>query len=159
MISKVISGGQTGADRGGLDAAIQLGIDHGGACPKGRRSEDGKIPQKYQLIETKSAHYLVRTEKNVRDSHKTIVFTFGSPSGGSKETITYAKKHQKDWIHIDLKRQETEIIDEICGWLEKDLDVVVNVAGSRESKSPGIRKKVKKTLLQVFERINKQKNA
>lgn len=47
MITKIISGGQTGADRGGLDVAIRHGIPHGGWCPKGRKAEDGVIPDKY----------------------------------------------------------------------------------------------------------------
>ncbi|HLZ07124.1 MAG TPA: putative molybdenum carrier protein, partial [Chloroflexota bacterium] len=57
-VEKVISGGQTGADRGGLEAAIELGIPHGGFCPKGRKSEDGPIPEKYQLEETPSPSYV-----------------------------------------------------------------------------------------------------
>lgn len=63
MIERVISGGQTGADRGGLDAAIDLGLPHGGFCPKGRRAEDGVIPGRYQLEETESADYTERTRK------------------------------------------------------------------------------------------------
>ena len=47
VITKIVSGGQSGADQGGLDAAIELGIPHGGWCPKGRKSEDGVIPDKY----------------------------------------------------------------------------------------------------------------
>ena len=36
MIKKIISGGQTGADRAALDVAIKLGIPHVGWVPKGR---------------------------------------------------------------------------------------------------------------------------
>ena len=49
MIEKIISGGQTGADRAALDVAIKLGIPHGGWIPKGRKTEDGTLPQKYKL--------------------------------------------------------------------------------------------------------------
>ena len=48
---KIISGGQTGADRAGLDAAIAMGFDYGGAVPKGRRAEDGHISYKYSNLE------------------------------------------------------------------------------------------------------------
>src|SRR5208283_1924431 len=65
-VERVISGGQTGADRGGLDAAIDLGLSHGGFCPKGRRAEDGTIPKRYKLEETASADYADRTRKNVK---------------------------------------------------------------------------------------------
>ena len=69
---KIISGGQTGADRAALDFAIQNGIPHGGWCPKGRNVEDGPIDAKYQLQETPSSDYPQRTEWNVRDSDGTI---------------------------------------------------------------------------------------
>jgi hypothetical protein len=68
MITKLLSGAQTGADRAALDWAIFHDIPHGGWCPKGRKVEDGKIPPQYQLAETPSASYLQRTERNVRDS-------------------------------------------------------------------------------------------
>ena len=70
FVSKIISGGQTGADRGGLDAAIELEIPYGGWCPKGRLSEDGVIPNKYKLNEMPSKDYLKRTEQNVIDAEE-----------------------------------------------------------------------------------------
>ena len=75
---KIISGGQTGADRAALEFAIKQGIPHGGWCPKGRRSEDGQIDAKYQLQETPSSNYLQRTEWNVRDSDGTVIFSIAS---------------------------------------------------------------------------------
>jgi hypothetical protein len=33
---RIVSGGQTGADRAGLDWAISRAIPHGGWCPRGR---------------------------------------------------------------------------------------------------------------------------
>lgn len=74
MITKIISGGQTGADRGGLDAAIHCGIPHGGWCPKGRIAEDGVIPADYYLNEMASPEYLPRTKANVVDSDATVIF-------------------------------------------------------------------------------------
>ncbi|MCH7226767.1 YpsA SLOG family protein [Haloferula sp. A504] len=68
MIERIVSGGQTGADRAGLDAAIAAGLPHGGWCPRGRKAEDGPLPKRYLLTETKSASYLTRTEWNARDS-------------------------------------------------------------------------------------------
>jgi len=62
MIEKIISGGQTGADRAGLDIAIRHGFSHSGWCPKGQKAEDGPIGGQYRLIETPSANYLQRTE-------------------------------------------------------------------------------------------------
>ena len=65
MLKRLISGGQTGVDRGALDAALARGFPCGGACPRGRRSEDGAIPDRYPVIELASSNYLVRTRRNV----------------------------------------------------------------------------------------------
>ena len=70
---RVLSGGQTGVDRAALDAAIDLGLPVGGWCPKGRLAEDGVIPARYPLIETRSPLYAERTEWNVRDTDATLV--------------------------------------------------------------------------------------
>jgi hypothetical protein len=87
MITKLLSGAQTGADRAALDWAIFHDIPHGGWCPKGRKAEDGVIPPQYQLTETPSASYLQRTEWNVRDSDGTVIFTMAAKlGGGSKRT-------------------------------------------------------------------------
>jgi hypothetical protein len=57
LLDKIVSGGQTGADRAALDWAIENGIPHGGWCPKGRLAEDGPIPARYNLTETPSSNY------------------------------------------------------------------------------------------------------
>jgi hypothetical protein len=75
---KIISGGQTGADRGALDAAIARGVSHGGWCPKGRRAEDGVISERYRLIETASHAYEHRTVANIENSDATLIITFCS---------------------------------------------------------------------------------
>jgi len=75
VIAKIISGGQTGADRAALDFAIERGMPLGGWCPAGLKSEDGPIDRRYQLKETPSIGYVQRTEWNVRDSDGTVVFS------------------------------------------------------------------------------------
>jgi hypothetical protein len=84
---KIISGGQTGVDRAALDAALALNIPCGGWCPKGRKAEDGPIPERYPLQETSSADYRVRTEKNVTDSDGTLILTRGPVTGGTAYTV------------------------------------------------------------------------
>ena len=83
MIKKVITGGQTGADQGALDAAIKLDIPHGGWIPKGRLTEDSPLPDKYQLKEMPTKSYFKRTEQNVVDSEGTLIISRGPLSGGS----------------------------------------------------------------------------
>jgi predicted Rossmann-fold nucleotide-binding protein len=86
-LERVISGGQTGVDRGALDAAMLAGIPVGGACPKGRKAEDGLIPDRYPLTELASENYRVRTEKNVKDADATLILTVGAISGGIRRGV------------------------------------------------------------------------
>src|SRR4051794_33669346 len=73
----IISGGQTGVDRAALDAAMQLRIACGGWCPLGRLAEDGRIPERYPLVETPSDDVAQRTEWNVRDCGAVLVLFRG----------------------------------------------------------------------------------
>src|SRR5437870_5407187 len=83
-IAKIVSGGQTGADRAAFDWAIANNIPHGGWCPRGRLAEDGIIPDFYRMQETVSTEYVVRTERNVTESDGTVIFTIGKAlTGGS----------------------------------------------------------------------------
>ena len=140
MITKLISGGQTGADIAALDVALRHGFSHGGWCPKGRRSLDGPLPLRYQLTETPSAEYLQRTEWNVRDTDGTVVFTFAAvATGGSLKTIKFTKKHGKPCLHIS--RSGGNYVDPallLQRFVEDNNVQMLNVAGSRESKEPGI---------------------
>ncbi len=69
---KIVSGGQTGVDRAALETALALGIPCGGWCPKGRKAEDGAIPEHYPVTETESATYEERTRLNVCESDATM---------------------------------------------------------------------------------------
>ena len=92
LVEKIVSGGQTGVDRAALDVALKVGIPCGGWCPKGRKAEDGAIPDRYPLTETSSASYPVRTEKNVNDSDGTLILKVGPVTGGTARTVKAAKK-------------------------------------------------------------------
>ena len=144
MLERIVSGGQTGADRAALDVAIEVGIPHGGWCPRGRRAEDGAIDKRYQLCETDSADYRVRTEKNVLDSDATVVITRGAPTGGSALTLRLARRHKKRLLHIDLDGGfEAAVLALAAVFAEV---AVVNIAGPRESTTPGIGTDVKRLL-------------
>jgi hypothetical protein len=133
---KIVSGGQTGVDRAALDAAMALGVDHGGWCPRGRLAEDGRIPDRYRLQETDSPDYPVRTEQNVCDSDATLLLYRGWLSGGTELTLRLAREHQRPCLTIDLdwKPDPARVGD----WLRAHGVAVLNVAGPRESQSPGI---------------------
>ena len=84
MIQKIISGGQTGADMVGIDAAIDCYVPYGGWLPKGRKTEDGPLPDTYADFQVMTrGGYPKRTEQNVIDSDGTVIFTYGKLSGGS----------------------------------------------------------------------------
>ncbi|OEU67966.1 MAG: hypothetical protein BA863_12530 [Desulfovibrio sp. S3730MH75] len=132
----IISGGQTGVDRGALDAAIHLGIAHGGWCPSGRKAEDGKIPAKYNLKEMTASQYWKRTEQNVLDSDGTLVFPGKVKSKGTALTIRLAKKHDKPVAVIPIDSPATA--STMLAWLKTSQIKVLNIAGPRESGSKGI---------------------
>jgi hypothetical protein len=136
MVEKIISGGQTGVDRAALDVALELGMACGGWCPKGRRAEDGPIAERYPLKETASRAYPQRTRCNVLDSDGTMVLTRGCPSGGTALTIRIAEKNGKPHLVIDLNRPRDP--SRVQAWCRTHQIRVLNVAGARESESPGI---------------------
>ncbi len=136
MIERVISGGQTGVDRAALDVAMKLGVPCGGWCPRGRRAEDGPLKEIYPLQETLSSNYTQRTQWNVRDSDGTVVLYKSSLSGGSALTVELAKEHNKPCLVIDLCENPSPEI--LLDWLKRHEIRTLNVAGTRESGSPGI---------------------
>jgi len=139
-IKKIISGGQTGADRAGLDVAIGLGLDYGGSIPAGRRTEDGALSRKYnKMKELKSRHYQARTEKNVLDADATLIFTFNKIGSGAALTKKIADQNYKSCLHINLsKQQDDEARRIVSEWLDAVRPHTLNIAGSRESFAEGI---------------------
>jgi hypothetical protein len=133
---KIISGGQTGVDRGALDAAIELGALHGGWCPRGRTAEDGRIPDRYRLRESDSPDYPVRTEQNVLDSDATLILYRGRIAGGTELTLYLARQHDRPHLLVDLDAAAAPA--EVRRWLDEHAVETLNVAGPRESQSPGI---------------------
>lgn len=146
---RVISGGQTGVDRAALDAAIRLNIPHGGWCPLGRLAEDGQIPDHYQLQETHSTDYAVRTEWNVRDSDATLILTKGELSGGTRLTAVFALRYSKPLRVVNLADNPSP--KTVVDWLLAHKVRTLNVAGPRESTCPGIYQAAKAYLCDLFQ--------
>lgn len=145
---KVVSGGQTGVDRAALDVARKLGIPCGGWCPQGRKAEDGTLASCYPLTETSSADYSQRTEWNVRDSDGTLVLTRGKPTEGTAFTIDTAKRLEKPCLVLELTDDPNP--SAVWAWAREHDVKVLNVAGPRESKCPGIYKEAFGFLLNVL---------
>ncbi len=145
---KIYSGGQTGVDRAALDAAISLNIEHGGWCPKGRVAEDGTIDSSYLLTETDSSDYSVRTRFNVRDSDATLIIYTGILEGGTKYTYEYANTIEKTVLLFNINTNPDLKI--ILDWISENNITELNIAGPRESKSPGIYLKAKNIIYELI---------
>ena len=137
MIKKLISGGQTGADRAALDVAIRLGIPYGGWIPKGRKTEDGRLPDEYELQEMPTTGYPERTERNVVDSDGTVIISHGRISGGSLLTFAMAERHNRPCLHIDLnKTAPFTAAQDINNWIQDNDIEILNIAGPRAGEDP-----------------------
>jgi hypothetical protein len=135
-LRKIVSGGQTGVDRGALDAAMATGTDAGGWCPRGRLAEDGVIPRRYPVNELDSEAYADRTERNVIDSDGTLVLNLGELADGTLHTVELAKSHEKPVIVLQMEQNPDPAA--VVSWLTANRIGVLNVAGPRESKRPGV---------------------
>ena len=153
---KIVSGGQTGVDRAALVAAMTFSIPSGGWVPKGRLAEDGVVPEDfYGLKECQDGSYRERTRLNVRDSDATLILADALPlTGGTAYTARYAERTWKPCKVVRLG--DDAAIAQIRDWMlsledtvrpgQSDM-VVLNVAGPRESGSPGIFARAKQALI------------
>ena len=148
MFARVVSGGQTGVDRAALDVAVEKRLPRGGWCTKGRKAEDGTLDLRYPLIETPLEDYWQRTEWNVRDSDGTLVLTRGTPTEGTAFTIELAKKLGRPCLVLDLAEELSA--SAVKAWAAEHNVRVLNVAGPRESKCPGIYAQTAQFLRTVF---------
>lgn len=146
--SKIISGGQTGVDRAALDVAIELAIDHGGWCPRGRSAEDGPIDARYQLTEMTVSSYPARTRQNVTDSDATLIL-YRPPMGtGTSLTLRVCRSVGRPHLVVHLESIDR---DEIQSWLDRVRPRILNVAGPRESQNQGVYDQARRLLISLFE--------
>lgn len=139
MLKRIVSGGQTGVDRGALDAALAHGLPCGGWCPRGRRAEDGPIPARYPVRELATGRYIARTRRNVADSDGTLILARGVPTGGTRATAAEARRLGRPCLVVDLDRTARgEAIEAAREWVAECRIEVLNVAGPRGSSDPAI---------------------
>lgn len=134
----LVSGGQTGVDRGALDAALALGLPASGWCPPGRLAEDGPIPDRYPLREMASGGYAERTRQNVVDSDATLILYRDRLEGGTAKTVIHCAQVGKmvKLIDSDLATPVSAAIA-IRAFIVGARILRLNVAGPRASKEPG----------------------
>jgi hypothetical protein len=151
---RIVSGGQTGVDRAALEWALANRIPHGGWCPKGRRAEDGIIPRQFQLEETGSPSYSVRTRRNVRDSDGTVIFsTTAGLKGGSARTAEFARKLGKPLLHLVASSGVICAGSRLKTFLKQHHIQVLNVAGPRASEEPSTAKFVQAVLSRTLKAL------
>src|SRR3990172_13366003 len=149
MFKKIISGGQTGVDRAALDVALELGIRCGGCCPNGRKAEDGAIPAHYPLQELPSGGYRQRTKRNVIESDGTLILFQNQLTGGSAFTADLARKQAKPCYTVNLSAPADP--REVTEWIRLNNIRVLNIAGPREGRAPGIHTAAAAYLRAVFQ--------
>lgn len=139
-VRKIISGGQTGADRAALDFARRSGIPIGGWVPAGRLAEDGVVPPDFvELRETEGPDPAERTAANVRDSDATLIVSHGPLMGGSALTLELAREMGKPVLHLDLDRiSYHDAVASLARWLDSHEVRCLNVAGPRASEDARI---------------------
>jgi Circularly permutated YpsA SLOG family len=158
-LTKIVSGGQTGVDRGTLDAALVAGFACGGWCPANRVAEDGEIPERYPLTPLPpdlaagtSQHsarpnegnarqvaeqYRARTLKNVQDSDGTVILYSGTLSGGTLLTQKFCAREKKPVLALDAQAMtKLRAADAIAQFVEEHGICVLNVSGPRLSGWP-----------------------
>lgn len=134
---KIISGGQTGVDRGALEAALAAGTRCGGWCPEGRLAEDGRIPDRYPVQELPGGGYRQRTERNVQASDATVIIYFGFLAGGTEQTLEICLKERKPYLLLDgLEVDPERAAHRIEAFVRDVGGDILNVAGPRASGEP-----------------------
>ena len=154
MLSKIISGGQTGVDIAALEAAKDLGIETGGTMPKGFRTLTGNRPEyaeMYGVVEYFSPAYSPRTKKNVQDSDGTLLLSFVHDSPGQVCTLGHAESCGKLQYQVDLGSPPDA--SEVAKWIFHNKIKTLNVAGNSESTWPGVGEIAKAYLLDVFRAV------
>lgn len=128
MIKKIVSGGQTGVDRMGLEVAKKLNIPTGGFAPLGWRTENGAdlTLEEFGLVQCASSNYDLRTDLNIRNSDGTVVFG-NTTSPGTRFTIRMCNANNKRVV-------VNPTVQILKDWIKRNNIEVLNVAGNRASK-------------------------
>ena len=151
---KIVSGAQTGVDRGALDAALDCGADCGGWCPEGRLAEDGVVPDRYPVRELPGAGYVERTLENVIDSDGTLIVYEKRYDGGTELTGEFCAEHDRPLLCLDLAlTTPAEAGRQVVEFIAGHGIAVLNVAGPRASKWPQGREQARQVIAAALDAV------
>lgn len=151
MIRKILSSGQTGVELAALDIAIKLGISLGGWTPRGRRNEEGRLPDHYTLEETRSLGRQEALEKNVAESDGTLVISRGVSTKMTTKAVQMALKQERQFLHIDLSQYALfEAASLASAWLFQHQIKIVYITGLLNSEDSLIYQHTRKLLETAF---------
>jgi hypothetical protein len=147
-------------DRGALDAALASGVDCGGWCPAGRLAEDGRIPERYPIVELPNASYSERTLRNVVDSDGTLIIANGVLTAGTRETLDRCIEMQKRYLVVDCQvTPAAQAAELVLKFVARNEIRVLNVAGPRASQWPEARAIAHQIVSAVLRRLSGHKHA
>jgi hypothetical protein len=134
-LKRIVSGGQTGVDRGALDAALAVGFECGGWVPGDRMAEDGVIADRYPLMVLPDGNYRQRTRLNVVDSDGTVIIYNELLEGGTRLTRNLCALLNRPYILIDAREipDPNRAATAVLKFIERSKIHTLNVAGPRES--------------------------
>jgi hypothetical protein len=150
MLKKIISGGLPGVELAALDAAIKLDIPHEGWTYKGRKTEDGVLPEQYNVKGIDNPSYFERLGKNIADSEGTVILTYGQLLMGLKAVRELSKNYKKPCLHVDLKECTlSHAISSIRKWMDNYEIEEIFFTGSKPIAAPNVHEEV----IQIIEGI------
>ena len=153
-LERIISGGQTGVDRGALDAALDADFACGGSCPEDRAAEDGTIPLRYPVTPLPGAGYPERTLRNVLDSDGTAIIAPGALTGGTLLTKSLCEREQRPNLVVDATTMaEADAAAVIECFVREKRIRVLNVAGPRQSLWPAGHAFVHQAIRRLLEQV------
>lgn len=146
-LERIVSGGQTGVDRGALDAALAMDFPAGGWCPADRSAEDGTISARYPVVPLEEGGYRARTRQNVIDSDGTVILAPGDLTGGTDQTRAFCHQRGKPLLVIDTGQvTESDAALQIARFAEQHSIRTLNVAGPRASGWPRAHEYAERTI-------------
>jgi hypothetical protein len=158
MLDKMISGGQTGADKAAWRAARAFGVPTGGWMPKGFLAEDGPHPEfaeRHSAAEICSDSEMGPTERNVRDSDATLWFG-ATTTAGAHATVGACHRFGKPCMPIDPSASFEP--SHVSSWVVENKIKTLNVAGNREAEEPGIGDRVERFLGEVLHQLGHERS-